>query len=339
MTKYKNAQEWLNCQYSNRNQVETIEFDSNLNFKQSSELIIDGFSNLKRIRKNYVSAGYSSLDLTKIVISNCLQLEIVCIDGFKNIQQLILNNLPSLKKLNCSHDSLAEIKFIDAGEKLEHLDLGSNNFSQDLSFMNHLVNLKELDLRINNFTGSLEHLKGMNKLKKLFISDTDLDSGLEYLSDSLEDFYCPAIYREDAKSQNIYNLFAKEKIKVEEEWDRKIKDFSQKLQAWKKANPELVIKAQKEIIESKSEKITQLEEELQMEREELQMEREEFEKALQKAKEWRERQLKEIAEQKDKVIEDLKKQVSQLQSQLDNLQVQEQQAQVLQSTSLPGSNK
>jgi len=139
----------------------------------------------------------------------------VHIDYFKNIRELVLNNLPSLKKLNCSHNSFAEVKFTNAGEKLEHLDLSSNNFSQDLSFLSHLVNLENLDLRRNNFAGSLEYLKGMSKLKKLVISDTDLDSGLEYLPDNIEYFYCSSSRGKNTKSQNIYNLFAKEEITVE----------------------------------------------------------------------------------------------------------------------------
>jgi len=141
----------------------------------------------------------------------------VHIDCFKNIRELVLNNLPSLKKIDCSHNSFTEIKFTNAGEKLEHLDLRSNNFNQDLSFLEHLVNLEELDLRRNNFTGSLEYLKKMTKLKKLFISDTGLDNGLEYLSNSLEDFYCSAIYRKDVKCKAIYDFFADEQGKVEEE--------------------------------------------------------------------------------------------------------------------------
>ena len=93
------------------------------------------------------------------------------------------------------------------------------------------MNLENLDLRRNNFAGSLEYLKGMSKLKKLVISDTDLDSGLEYLPDNIEYFYCSSSRGKNTKSQNIYNLFAKKEIIVEEEWDGKIKGFSQKFQA------------------------------------------------------------------------------------------------------------
>ena len=234
MTKYKNAQKWLNLQYPNKDQVETIEFDSELKFEQSSELIINDYPNLKEIQKNYIRTGVSSLKLTKITISNCPQLETVCIDSFKNFQELILNNLPNLKKISCSHNSLTEVKFTNAGEKLEHLDLSNNNFSQDLSFLSHLINLEELDLRRNNFVGSLEYLKKINKLKKLVISSTYIDSGLEYLSDSLEDFYCSAGQKEDAKSKVIYNLFAGGKTPTEtEEWDEKIKNLPQNLHDYK----------------------------------------------------------------------------------------------------------
>lgn len=310
MTKKITAQLWLNHQYPNKEQVETIELDNNFKFKESSRLIIDDYPELKKIKKKYVIAGKSPLELVKITISNCPQLETIDISSFENTEELILNNLPSLKELNCSHNSLTKIEFIDTGEKLKHLDLGNNDFNQDLSFITHLVNLEELDLRKNNFTGSLEYLKEMNKLKKIVISDTNLDSGLEYLPDSLEDFYCSAFYRKDAKSQNFYNLFAKEEITVETEWDDKIKEFSQKLQIWRKINSGLIIKVQKEIIEEKNEIIVQLEEDLKIEREEAA-------KALEKAKEWRERQLKELTTQKDQRIKELEQQLESLKLKLE----------------------
>ncbi|CAJ0901394.1 9365_t:CDS:2, partial [Entrophospora sp. SA101] len=103
-------------------------------------------------------------------------------------------------------------------EKLEYLDLSHNNLHQDLSFLSSLVNLKNLYLNNNPLYGSLEYLKDISELRILDISNTDLDSGLEYLPDSIEEFSCSATtYREDAKSQNIYNLFAKEKITEEAE--------------------------------------------------------------------------------------------------------------------------
>ncbi|CAJ0894484.1 13381_t:CDS:10 [Entrophospora sp. SA101] len=111
-----------------------------------------------------------------------------------NLQQLILNNLPKLKELYCSHNKLTTLDLSDyaslegiscsdnqlnqiklpKGEKLRELILNNNNLHQDLSFLS-------------------EPLKGMNKLERLHIYDTDIDS--------------------DSKVKVIYNLLANEQGK------------------------------------------------------------------------------------------------------------------------------
>ncbi|CAJ0635982.1 14060_t:CDS:2 [Entrophospora sp. SA101] len=206
-----NAQEDLNQKYPpNKAQVETIYLED-LNFNQLSELIIDNYPNLEKITNNYQEIS----NLTQLTITNCPQLERISIYSLKNNQQLTLNNLPKLNKLDCQKNNLTTL---DLREKLEYLDLSHNNLHQDLSFLSSLVNLKNLYLNNNPLYGSLEYLKDISELRILDISNTDLDSGLEYLPDSIEEFSCSATtYREDAKSQNIYNLFAKEKITEEAE--------------------------------------------------------------------------------------------------------------------------
>lgn len=227
---YQNPEEWLNLKHPDKEKVEKIVL-RNIEFDHSSELIIDKYPNLKIVWKNIPN-------ITKLTISNCPQLEKVGIRKSWSTQELILNNLPNLKELNCSENKLTALKIsncanlqkincsnnqlteikLPSGEKLEELNLYNNNFSQDLSFLSHLVNLKELELGnqnenedeldqeiCNRFYGSLEPLQNMNKLKNLFINDTDIDSGLEYLPDSIEKFTCsgPSDKKKDAKVKII----------------------------------------------------------------------------------------------------------------------------------------
>ncbi|RHZ36532.1 leucine-rich repeat domain-containing protein [endosymbiont GvMRE of Glomus versiforme] len=244
---YQNPQEWLKNEYSNKTQVEKI--DLNLNSGRSRELIIDGYSNLKWIQ------GHNVSNTSKITISNCPQLySVIVYDSNnirdKNIRELILHNLPNLKKLdchynklttlemnncdnlegiNCSGNQLTEIK-LPSGEKLEELNLCYNNFNQDLSFLSHLVNLKKLDLNNNPLYGSLEPLQLMNKLRWLDISNTDIDSGLEYLPNSLKEFICSTNIKKDAKVKVIEEDFEHFKD------IKKLKEFNGSARKWLNEN-------------------------------------------------------------------------------------------------------
>lgn len=248
---YANAQEQLNKIYPNRDQAEVIDLGrlEDLHFDQLSELVIDNYPNLKKIK------GEDVRNITKTTISNCPQLEEIEISEFGGNKELILNSLPNLKKLDCSNNKLttldlrnySNLKWVDCqgnflteiklpiqGEKLERLDISDNNFpEQDLSFLSHLTNLKELNLGnggnhydkkgkgeikrkvhegiYNRFTGSLEPLKNLVKLECLNISNTNIDSGLEYLPKSVFKFYCLVF--------DIYNELHKEwKVKkIEQE--------------------------------------------------------------------------------------------------------------------------
>jgi len=112
------------------------------------------------------------------------------------------------------------------------LDLGSNNFAQDLSFLKEAVNLEILMLWNNKFYGSLEPLKEMEKLRILNIRNTDINSGLEHLPESVKCFYCSAYEEPKAKCQAIYNLFANDQGEIEMEHGE-IKNLSQQLQDYK----------------------------------------------------------------------------------------------------------
>ena len=178
---YQNPQEFLDYLSYNKNQLEKIDLEG-LDFDKSSkfELILDNYPQLKEIDGNFIDSS-----IIKITISNCSQLEEVCVGYSKSLKTLNLNNLPNLKKLDCRENNLTildltnftnlerlecfnnrltEIK-LPKGEKLEYLHLGRNNFNHDLSFLKDLVNLKELYLFGNKFTGSLKPLKDLNKLE------------------------------------------------------------------------------------------------------------------------------------------------------------------------------
>jgi len=92
------------------------------------------------------------------------------------------------------------------GEKLEGLGLGYNNFKQDLSFLEGLVNLKELSLNNSPFYGSLKPLQNLRELKSLSLNGTDIDSGLEYLPESVKlshSFLLGIEERKDVKFKKI----------------------------------------------------------------------------------------------------------------------------------------
>jgi hypothetical protein len=197
----------------------------------------------KNQRKEITNLDISSKNLTgSLDLSDFVNLEELNCRG-NELTSLSINNCAKLKKINCYGNKLADLE-VSGLEQLEEIWCYNNNFSvRDLSIFSHLVELRSLDVSndsqekinqniYNHFTGSLEPLKNLTKLKILWIKDTDINSGLEYLPDSLEEFYCSADLRKDAKCQIIYNSFADEQGLVEVE-NGYIKNFSQKFQAYK----------------------------------------------------------------------------------------------------------
>ena len=73
---YQNSHEFLNHQYSQKEQVEIINL-KNLEFEQP-ELIIDNYPNLKGINGAFIS------NLTQLTITNCPQLEEIIIKKSNN---------------------------------------------------------------------------------------------------------------------------------------------------------------------------------------------------------------------------------------------------------------
>lgn len=203
----KDSQEYLDKKYPNKEQVEEIEFDENLEFYQPvSELIIDNYPNLKTINEDCWGWGCEEIfNAKKIVISNCPQLETINTEYFENLEELTLYNLPNLKKLDCSNNKLttldlatclglqritlsnsqlAEIKLPVNREKLRYLGL-SNNKLKELDISNNL-NLKMLELSNNNFLQDLVFLSHLKNLETLDLSNNKFYGSLEPLSNLTE---------------------------------------------------------------------------------------------------------------------------------------------------------
>ncbi|CAJ0824735.1 6767_t:CDS:10 [Entrophospora sp. SA101] len=114
------------------------------------------------------------------------------------LKKIDLSGCPNLESLECFDNQLEKLDENKENEKLEKLDIASNNFpKQDLRFLIGLINLKVLKLGNNNqtkienkivnrFDGSLGFLKYNSKLVELDISHTNINSGLEYLPKSIE---------------------------------------------------------------------------------------------------------------------------------------------------------
>jgi len=198
-----NAQEWLDKNYPNelvKREVKelaaslyTIDDQGNQYekvFKEELEnsLIINNLINLKKL---YLCSN----KLTKLVIINCSEIELI----------------------SCSGNFLADVNFlfeIDS-KKLTALYLENNNISeQNLSCFEEFTNLTALLVGnsdknkikkgiYNRFTGSLEFLKDLTRLERLSIKNTDIDSGLEYLPSTIKEFHCLADQRAESGVKRI----------------------------------------------------------------------------------------------------------------------------------------
>jgi len=258
----KNAQDWLNEKYPNKEQVETIDASSleRLKIDQPSKLEINDYPCLKKIDLSLVTLHYRIPTLTHLTIKNCPQLETV--SNNKELQrvitqQLIIHNCPRLKRLICPFSGIVDLNLsevdslevIDAWsneltnfnfltslnpKNMTYLIINDNNFlSADLTPFAPLINLKKLWIGNNQFCGSLEPLKNMNKLEDLNIDNTDLDSGLEYLPNNLKEFWCSASQRKDARVK-----FIEQELRNCSE--PRFSNFASSLLNWKKANTEKV---------------------------------------------------------------------------------------------------
>ncbi|PKY41652.1 hypothetical protein RhiirA4_539767 [Rhizophagus irregularis] len=233
------AQEWLDKKYPKeiRSNITEINISKNYNILENEYLVgnlkLEGFKNLKKFDCSRNSI--TNLDMNDIIECENNQIIELNLNSFKNLEKLNccgnklkelkinnLNNLEllycsynklinlnlinclNLNKINCDNNKIKEIKLPLNNQRLEILNLNSNNLLyQDLNIFSKFINLKRLDIGNNEFKerkynkiyGSLELLKNLEKLEYLEISDTDIDKGLEYLSDSVEEIGCSIFNR------------------------------------------------------------------------------------------------------------------------------------------------
>jgi len=179
-----NAQEYINKNYPNREEITEI----NINNKElEDQLVIQNFPNLKKIecRNN---------KLTRIELNNLPNLDYFHGNGCQ-LTETKIDNCPKITFFNVANNYLSDLTFLDGlnSEKLTILSLHTNDFpEQDLSFLSKFVNLEQLFLDncdeekfekgiYNKFSGSLKPLQNLKKLELLSIGNTNIDSGLEYL--------------------------------------------------------------------------------------------------------------------------------------------------------------
>ncbi|PKC74359.1 L domain-like protein [Rhizophagus irregularis] len=172
--------------------IKVIECENN----QIIELNLNSFKNLEKL-------NCCGNKLKELKINNLNNLELLYCSYNKLINLNLINCL-NLNKINCDNNKIKEIKLPLNNQRLEILNLNSNNLLyQDLNIFSKFINLKRLDIgnnefkerKYNKFYGSLELLKNLEKLEYLEISDTDIDKGLEYLSDSVEEIGCSIFNR------------------------------------------------------------------------------------------------------------------------------------------------
>ncbi|CAB4446983.1 unnamed protein product [Rhizophagus irregularis] len=213
------AQEWLDKKYPKeiRSNITEINISKNYNILENEYLVgnlkLEGFKNLKKfdcsrnsitnLDMNDKKLNCCGNKLKELKINNLNNLELLYCSYNKLINLNLINCL-NLNKINCDNNKIKEIKLPLNNQRLEILNLNSNNLLyQDLNIFSKFINLKRLDIGNNEFKerkynkiyGSLELLKNLEKLEYLEISDTDIDKGLEYLSDSVEEIGCSIFNR------------------------------------------------------------------------------------------------------------------------------------------------
>jgi hypothetical protein len=225
----KLAQEYLDIIYpkEQRNAIKEL----NINGKNlAGSLDLSDFASLEAL-------DCSFNQLTSLKLDNCRQLKRLYCEN-NQLTHLDCSNCNKLTAIGCGNNNLETINLPQQVEQLVGLDVSNNNFEQNLSVFEEMVNLKELRIEnwkqekikqgiYNHFTGSLKPLQNLTKLERLNISNTDIDSGLEYLPDSVEYFSCSVDQRKDAKVKVV-----EEELKYFDQNLKKCKEFNGSARKW-----------------------------------------------------------------------------------------------------------
>ena len=284
--------------------------------------------------------------VNELTISDYPNLTTVKNDSCKNIQKLVLNNLPSLIKLSwskseltildlshcpklevvdCSNNLLTEIILPLDTSKLKKLYLSNNNFpKQDLSMFKNLLNLEELGIG-NYRETSLRQISvgdyGEGKIERNIYNRfygsleplKDLVS-LNLLEINNTDIDSGLEYlRLDDSGKVIVYCLAQERpdCGVKAIWE-KLNPYVGDVQAWKRDNPNLIV--------------VPLQERLRDIKKELGIEREEFKKFQDKSIEYQ--------QQRENRVKELEQENAHLHQRLMDLQQNEEQLQAHIETNL-----
>lgn len=134
----------------------------------------------------------NSINFTKITLNNIKTINLAdnqltsVVLSYKSLNQLILEynllssieiyNADGLETLNCLHNNLTNIDFLEDFKELTHLDLSYNSIT-NFAPVNKLKNLKELSLRNSGFTiNDFQLFSGLHNLMHIDLSENNLKS-------------------------------------------------------------------------------------------------------------------------------------------------------------------
>ncbi|CAI2173372.1 6724_t:CDS:2 [Funneliformis geosporum] len=184
---YKNAEEYLQKKYSDKENTKLIKFNNNaLQLSEKGELVISDYPNLEEIR----AIGSENINnITKVTVANCSKLKEIDITNFVDNERLEITNCSDLEKLYCGNNKLSAIKGLNLTNcgKLNDLECNENQLTQ--LTLPKLDNLQKLICYNNNLT-NLKFVQQSTKLEILSIGDNNITTGLEYLPVSLKEFWC-----------------------------------------------------------------------------------------------------------------------------------------------------
>jgi DNA repair exonuclease SbcCD ATPase subunit len=202
-----NAQEWINDNHSNKNEVKRIKLDVLLDEIEDIDggsLIIEDYPNLEEL---VIDGSWLKSSLDKLTIKNCPKLKDIncfgnestdidfsCPNLIKlglhdfNFTNIDLSHFPQLTYFWLSRSKLTSIDFLTTlpqHDKLKELKLSNNQIqSTNLDFLRPFINLVLLDISGNKLTNIdfLNQLSNPEKLEELCISNNLIEpTTLEFL--------------------------------------------------------------------------------------------------------------------------------------------------------------
>lgn len=125
------AQEWLDTNYPEKNQVKTIELDDEL----EGELTISDFPQLEEIKKK----TEGEKNIAELTINNCPSLKRINCYLCRKIKELTITGCPQISEINCDTNQIENLELSEFAE-LKRLNCSNNRLtSLDVSKNKQLV--------------------------------------------------------------------------------------------------------------------------------------------------------------------------------------------------------